>query len=217
MKAEAPVRSSISEIQSHDASDDELIERVARRDPLAMQILYLRHRVRIFRFVRRLVRERETCEDLVSQVFLDVWRSAGAFERRSRVSTWLLSIARFKALGHLRQRVHEKIDDVELPEIVDESDTPEAVTDRTRTNATLRSCIDRLCPAHRMVIDLVYYHERSVAEVSEILGVPRGTVKTRMFHARRQLATLLDSAGIDAVPANFVGVGATSTARAGDD
>lgn len=216
-KTGASVRAFISGAASRDASDDELIARIARSDPAAMQILYLRHRVRIFKFLRRQVRSRETAEDLVSQVFLDVWRSAGAFEHRSRVSTWLLSIARFKALGLLRQRMHERIDDVALPEIVDASDSPEATVDRTRTNAMLRSCIGKLCPAQRTVIDLVYYHERSVAEVGEILGIPSGTVKTRMFNARKRLATLLDDAGIDAVPANFAEMRAPSMTCTTDD
>ena len=63
-------------------------------------------------------------EDLVSQVFLDVWRTASQFEGRSQVSTWLLSIARFKALTALRQRRHEDIDQDDVLEIADEADTP---------------------------------------------------------------------------------------------
>ncbi|RZN11143.1 RNA polymerase subunit sigma [Bradyrhizobium genosp. SA-3] len=185
------------------ASDDDLIKRIAVRDTAAMHILYVRHRAKVFKFIRGLVRGRENAEDLASQVFLDVWHSAGSFEGRSRVSTWLLSIARFKALGYLRKRMHDRIDDVELPEIIDEAESPEATIDRTKTKVVLRSCIGKLCPAHRIIIDLVYYHERSVAEVSEILDIPRGTVKTRMFYARRQLASLLDSAGVDSVAANF--------------
>ncbi|GLR83421.1 RNA polymerase sigma factor [Bradyrhizobium iriomotense] len=178
-----------------------------------MHILYLRHRERLFKFIRRLVGGRAIAEDLVSHVFLDVWHAAGAFEGRSRVSTWLLSIARFKALGHLRRRAHVRIDDVEIPEIVDEGESPEAAADRRKTNSVLRSCIGKLRLEHRLVIDLIYYHERSVAEVAEILDIPRGTVKTRMFHARRQLAMLLESAGISSVGTNLVGTQPTSILR----
>ena len=74
-------------------------------------------------------------EDLVSQVFLDVWRTASQFEGRSQVSTWLLSIARFKALTALRQRKHEDIDQEDVLEIADEADTPEASLDRSNTSA----------------------------------------------------------------------------------
>ena len=97
-------------------------------------------------------------EDLVSQVFLDVWRTASQFEGRSQVSTWLLSIARFKALTALRQRKHEDIDQDDVLEIADETDTPEASLDRSNTSAILRACVAKLSPAHREIINLVYYH-----------------------------------------------------------
>src|SRR4030088_2484619 len=86
------------------ASDDVLIARIAQGDRLAMQVLYGRHHVRVFRFGFRLVRDEQVAEDLISEVFLDVWRHAGKFEGRSAVSTWLLAITRFKALSALRRR-----------------------------------------------------------------------------------------------------------------
>ena len=79
-------------------SDEVLIARIAGGDRLAMQVLFARHHVRVYRFVLRLVRNEATAEDLISEVFLDVWRQAGKFEGRSSVSTWMLGIARFKAL-----------------------------------------------------------------------------------------------------------------------
>ena len=85
-------------------SDEVLIGRIANGDRLAMQVLYARYHVRVFRFVVRLVRDEATAEDLISEVFLDVWRQAGRFEGRSAVSTWMLAIARFKALSALRRR-----------------------------------------------------------------------------------------------------------------
>jgi RNA polymerase sigma-70 factor (ECF subfamily) len=69
--------------------------------------------------------------------------------------------------------------------------------DRMRMNDALRSCVLKLTPARRKVVDLVYYQERSVIEASEILGIPCATVKTRMFYARKDLATLLEGVGTD--------------------
>ncbi len=94
-----------------------------------------RHNVRVYRFILRIVRDTTMAEDLVSQVFLDVWRTARQFEGRSQVSTWLLSIARFKALTALRQRRFEDIDQDEVREIADDSDTPETSLDRATTSA----------------------------------------------------------------------------------
>jgi RNA polymerase sigma-70 factor, ECF subfamily len=93
------------------ASDDVLIARIAQGDRLAMQVLYGRHHVRVFRFGLRLVRNEQVAEDLISEVFLDVWRQAGKFEGRSAVSTWLLAITRFKALSVLRRKKDFELED----------------------------------------------------------------------------------------------------------
>ncbi|MGB3867697.1 MAG: sigma-70 family RNA polymerase sigma factor [Xanthobacteraceae bacterium] len=182
-------------------SDDMLLEGIADGNTSAMHILYARHRVRVYRFVLRMVHDVTTAEDLVSQVFLDVWRTAGQFEGRAQVSTWLLSIARFKALTALRQRTHEDLDQEKVQESIDHADTPEAALERSKTRAILRACIAKLSPAHREIIDLVYYHEMSVEEAGRIIGIPQSTVKTRMFYARKQLAELLKNSGIDSIAA----------------
>ena len=178
-------------------SDEMLLESIAKGGRSAMHLLYSRHNVRVYRFVLRIVRDTTMAEDLVSQVFLDVWRTASQFEGRSQVSTWLLSIARFKALTALRQRRHEDIDQEDMLEIADDSDTPEDSLDRANTSAILRACVAKLSPAHREIINLVYYHEKSVEEAGEIIGIPQSTVKTRMFYARKQLADLLKGAGVE--------------------
>jgi RNA polymerase sigma-70 factor, ECF subfamily len=178
-------------------SDEMLLDSITDGDRSAMHVLYARHHVRVYRFILRMVRDAATAEDLTSQVFLDVWRTASQFERRSQVSTWLLSIARFKALTALRQRRHEDIDQEEILEIADDSETPEASLDRSSTCAILRACVAKLSPAHREIINLVYYHEKSVEEVGQLIGIPQSTVKTRMFYARKQLANLLKTAGVE--------------------
>jgi RNA polymerase sigma-70 factor, ECF subfamily len=182
-------------------SDETLLGAIAKGDRHAMHILYSRHNVRVYRFVLRIVRDTTLAEDLVSQVFLDVWRTARQFQGRSQVSTWLLSIARFKALTSLRQRRHEDIEQEDVLEIADGADTPEASLDRASTSAILRACVAKLSPAHREIINLVYYHEKSVEEAGEIIGIPQSTVKTRMFYARKQLADLLKGAGVDSIAA----------------
>src|SRR2546430_17283221 len=105
-------------------SDEVLIGRIANGDRLAMQVLYARHHVRVFRFVVRLVRDEATAEDLISEVFLDVWRQAGRFEGRSAVSTWLLAIARFKSLSALRRRPGEELDEETAGAIDDPFEDP---------------------------------------------------------------------------------------------
>ena len=178
-------------------SDEVLIGRIATGDRLAMQVLFARHHVRVYRFVLRLVRDESVAEDLISEVFLDVWRQAGRFEGRSQVSTWLLAIARFKALSALRRRPDEELDEEAAEAIEDPSDDPEVALDKKDKSAAIRKCLEKLSAEHREIIDLVYYHEKSVEEVAQIVGIPENTVKTRMFYARKRLAELLKAAGIE--------------------
>src|SRR3978361_2476464 len=114
-------------------SDEMLLEGIATGGRTAMHVLYSRHNVRVYRFVLRIVRDTTMAEDLVSQVFLDVWRTASQFEGRSPVSTWLLSIARFKALTALRQRKHEDIDQDGVHEMAHGADPPEDTRHRSKT------------------------------------------------------------------------------------
>ena len=190
-------QASQSIIAAQATSDDMLLESIADGNRTAMHILYCRHNVRVYRFILRIVRDATAAEDLVSQVFLDVWRTAGQFQGRSQVSTWLLSIARFKALTAMRQRRFEDIDQEDVRQIPDDAETPETSLDRSDTSAILRACVQKLSPAHREIINLVYYHEKSVEEVGQIIGIPQSTVKTRMFYARKQLAELLKGAGVE--------------------
>ena len=178
-------------------SDEVLIGRIANGDRLAMQVLFARHHVRVFRFVVRMVRDEAAAEDLISDVFLDVWRQAGRFEGRSAVSTWLLAIARFKALSALRRRSNEELDEETAGAIEDPSDDPEIVLEKKDKSAVIRKCLTGLSAEHREIIDLVYYHEKSVEEVAEIVDIPENTVKTRMFYARKKLAELLKQAGVE--------------------
>lgn len=78
-----------------------------------------------------------------------------------------------------------------------DSDNPEVATHKRQQNAILAHCLTKLSPAHREVIDLVYYHEKSIGEVAEIVGCPQSTVKTRMHYARKEIADLLKQFGID--------------------
>jgi len=153
--------------------------------------------VRVFRFVVRLVRDEGMAEDLISEVFLDVWRQAGRFEGRSAVSTWMLAIARFKALSALRRRPDEELDEETASAIEDPTDDPGTTLEKKDKGAMIRKCLVGLSADHREIIDLVYYHEKSVEEVAQIVGIPENTVKTRMFYARKRLAELLKAAGIE--------------------
>ena len=178
-----------------DNSDEALVAKIASGNRLAMQVLFARHHARIYRFVLRLLGSQALAEDVTSEVFLDVWRQAHRFEARSAVTTWLLAIARYKALAELRRRAEPPWDE-ESMDASDPADDPEATFAIKHRGEILRNCLTRLPPRHREIIDLVYYHEKSVQEAADILGVPGNTVKTRMFHARKKLSELLEARGV---------------------
>ena len=176
------------------SSDTILIERIAGGDKHAMQALFARHRMSIYRWLLRFVSNETLAEDLLSEVFLDVWRQAGRFEGRASVSTWLISIARFKALSARRRRTEAELDEKIETTVADPANDPEAALQEKNRGELLRQALTRLSPEHREIIDLVYYHEKSVDECAHILGIPAATVKTRMFYARKKLAELVKEA-----------------------
>ena len=174
--------------------DRALIARIAAGEKAAMRLLFLRYQTRVYRFALGFVGNKETAEDVISEVFFDAWRQAGRFEGRSQVSTWLLAIARNKALLAMRRRTHAPLD--EAAEISDTADDPEVAMRKRNRSEIVRRCLRKLPPHHRQVIDLVYYHEKSPEEAAAIIGIPRATVKSRMFYARKQIAQMLTAENV---------------------
>ena len=178
--------------------DEALIGRIANADQLAMRMLFARHRVAIYRWLVRLVGEEGLAEDLLSDVFLDVWRKARSFEGRSSVSTWLLAIARHKALSARRRRTQLEraiaLDDELAWTMADPADNPELLLEQKDREELVRRSLARLSPEHGEVIDLTYYHGKSIKEIAEIVGINEATVKSRTFYARKRLAQLVAAA-----------------------
>src|SRR5438105_14363409 len=135
-------------------SDEMLIRRIPGGDQLAMRTLFGRHQVAVYRWLLRLVSDDALAEDLVSEVFLDVWRKAASFEARSSVSTWLLAIARYKALSARRRRTDAELDETTASTVADPADDPEVLLQQKNRVGALRHALARLSPEHREVIDL---------------------------------------------------------------
>jgi RNA polymerase sigma-70 factor (ECF subfamily) len=191
-----PARQAAADTQAN--SDASLIARIAAGDRSALGALYARHHVRVYRFLLRLVNNTANAEDLTTDVFLDVWKEARRFEGRSQVATWMLAIARHRAMSALRRRVDAPLDEAMAAEIPDGAPDAEAILHEQHTSSVVRAALTQLSAPHREIVDLVYYHGRSVTEVAAITGVPEATVKTRMFYARKRLAALLSAQGLDA-------------------
>ena len=178
------------------ASDDALVNRIARGEQAALRALMTRHQVRIARFIRRFVNDRTLVEDLVCDTFFAAWQQAPHFENRSSVATWLMAIARYKALSaRERQTVPtEPLDDVLATTIVETGLQPDAVVERDDWARYLRQCLGALPAEQAQLIELVYYRDKSIKEVAHAMGIPENTVKSRMFLARKKLAAMLNAA-----------------------
>ena len=170
---------------------------IAQGDRRAMHMLFARYKARVYRYALRLTKDDAVAQDLVNEVFLAVWRQSARFEGRSKVCTWLLAIAGNLAAAALKRRPLESLDQRLADSVPDLADDPEVVTGKLQENSILAACVSKLSPPHREIIDLIYYHDKSVTEVAEIIGVPRSTVKTRMFYARNEIAVLLKECGIE--------------------
>src|SRR5262245_8669510 len=179
------------------AEDQALLTRIGRGEEAALKTLFLRHQNRVFRFIQRIVRNEAVADELTNEVFLDVWQHAASYEGRASVTTWILAMAHNRAVSALRKRREEAWNEDEAKHIPDLADNSEVVVQKADKGRALRQCLEALPADQREIMDLVYYHERSIAEVATILGLPQGTVKTKMFNARKRLSELLKAAGVD--------------------
>jgi RNA polymerase sigma factor (sigma-70 family) len=177
-----------------DELDDEtLLGEVAAGDRQAFEVLYRRFYRRLFGFLARFLNERGQIEEALDDVMLVVFRDAGRFEARSRVSTWIFGIA-YRTAQHARR---PRLADARLEAIESEEAlaAKAGTVDGGAPRFELRQLIDRalalLSPEQRLVVELTYFEDCSYQEIAAIADCPVGTVKTRMFHARKRLKEIL--------------------------
>ncbi len=178
------------------ASDVEVLDAIAEGRHEALETMYRRLGQRVFRYlVGMLDGDAARAEDALSEAFFDVWRKAATFRRQSSVATWVFGIARHKALSLMRRRplVGEASElSNDLP-----GEDRDVLTTMTESEACeqVRQALEKLSPEHLEVIELSLYHEFGYEQIAQIVGCPVNTVKTRAFHARRQLKRYLVGLG----------------------
>lgn len=174
--------------------DDELslISRVAVGDIEAFKTLYQVYQTRLFAYSKKMLSDVGSAEELCNDVMLDVWRQAGQFKGKSKLSTWIFGIARYKALNMLRRkgrRINVTLE--QAAKTADARPDPEKTAERRDTREKLEAALRTLSQEHREVIELTFYQEFSYEEIAQIMKCPVGTVKTRMFYARHKLRAWL--------------------------
>ena len=171
-----------------------LMGRVARGDVVAFETLFRHYAPKLARFLARTTRRPHLIDEILNDTMMIVWRKAGTFNRRSRVSTWIVGIAlrrRLKALERSDDAVAFDPDEIATPPELG----PEDQLLRREGGTRLRNALRSLSHEHRTVIELTYFEGRSYREIAAITGCPVDTVKTRMFYARRRLKALLAERG----------------------
>ncbi|MFT4562776.1 MAG: RNA polymerase sigma factor (sigma-70 family) [Gammaproteobacteria bacterium] len=170
------------------------LEAVANHDRDAFDALYRDYYPRLMDFLARLVSHSGLSEEVVNDTMYIVWTKAGTFAGRSRVSTWIFGIAYKQAIKRLEREARMRLD--KLPEdweTLPETASAESDISKLQAEEALDKAMQRLSPAHRSVIEMTYHFGYSNLEISEIVGCPVNTVKTRMFHARAQLRRILET------------------------
>jgi RNA polymerase sigma factor (sigma-70 family) len=167
-----------------------LLAQVAVGELAAFEALYRNYHPRLARFLDRMTRRPGLVEELLNDTMLVVWNKAHRFDSTCKVSTWIFAIAYRRALKALK-RWDEAVPDEHAAERIDLGPGPEQQASRREVQTMLAHALDDLSAPHRAVVDLTYFHGLSYLEIADVVGCPVDTVKTRMFHARRRLKTML--------------------------
>lgn len=187
-------------MSAEETDDYTLLRRVAGGDQDALRELYARYRPRLRRYLwYQLGGRRDDVEDLLQEIAVAIWRSAGSFRGEARVSTWIFQIAHHRVLR--ARRDSERHPERQLAWRRDDDDDEDADLhapgaavashdsheDVVVNRIALEQALGCLSPKHREVLDLVFVHGFAPDEVAQILDVPAGTVKSRLSYARRAL------------------------------
>jgi len=163
--------------------DERLLARVATQDRGAFHLLYDQYADAVYRYGLSILRKPHLAEDVLQETMMAVWKGAKSFSGRSKVMTWILGITRNQAHNILRKESKGQ----RLP-APDPTTAPHDPTQSLHVDLCVQDALGTLSPLHREVMHLVFYENLTVRETAALLGIPTGTVKSRMHHARQALA-----------------------------
>ncbi len=166
---------------------EELIKAIARGEEKALRELIRLMQGRVYAYCYSLLGQEEDAEEITSEVFFQVWRSAKKFRGDSKATTWIFGIARNLCLNHLRRKKLQFMELLETDAVYEPEEEPEYDPE------LVKKAMEKLSPLHREVLYLAYYEELPYSKIAEILGIPENTVKTRVFNAKRKLKEIIEN------------------------
>lgn len=179
------------------------MQRIVDRDQEAFEILFARYRAQVTESLRWMTHDPNLADDLTQEVFLRIWNRADQWSGQGPFSGWLSRIARNLSLNQLRSQNRRREQPIKMPALHDKEEEdrpvpewmidraalgPDVQLERAEQRRILQELIDGLPEEKREVLQMVYEDEATLREVAERLAIPEGTVKSRLFHARKQLA-----------------------------
>jgi RNA polymerase sigma-70 factor (ECF subfamily) len=172
----------------------ELLVRIGREDQAAFRQLYKAFSRSVYAYVLNMLNNHAHAEEVVADTLYEVWRHPQRFRGESKFSTWLIGIARRKALMVYRARrpdeLHSDLDDIAEITAAETPDGYAELAARQRRDG-VQHCMGKLSDEHRECLHLVFYEGMGLAEVAQVQDCPEGTVKTRLFHARQKIKKCL--------------------------
>ena len=179
--------------QDDRSEDAQLLKLIQTGDRDAFSTLYLKYQPRFLKYCTRVLQnDVALAADIVDEAMIEIWKSAGNFAGKSLPSTWMYSIMRFRLIGYLRKNKEILLEDDSVAmNMEDTALRPDEELELSQANSSLVTQMGQLSDKHREVLELVYFKELSVREVAVALGISEGTVKTRMFYARKHLKEIL--------------------------
>jgi RNA polymerase sigma-70 factor (ECF subfamily) len=192
-------REPISSDVGHPSPETLLLARVAKKDREALAEVYARFQRPLFRYLFHLLGQKEQAEDVLQEVMLVAWQKAHTFHGTGTAASWLFRIAHHQAFKAARRDAHATILDLEAAgDLADEALDPEADLLRQTTQEEIMQALACLTPEHREVLELAFFQDFACKEIAAIVGIPLGTVKSRLSYARRALKTALLQRGWEA-------------------
>ena len=177
------------------SEDGQLIERLALGDLVAFEAFYKQYRPKLRGFILNIVSSEEAVDEVFDDVMMVVWNKIGDFQGRSKLSTWVFSIAYRRALKERARGTGAGRIEVEYTDAVAEPEAVDGATEREveagHTKDRIKAALSKLPSDQGAVVRLAYFEGLSYRDIGAIMDCPEDTVKTRMFHARRKLKAAL--------------------------